>query len=318
MYVRGSKNDYEAWEGLGNKDWGWEGLLPYFRKHQTLDVAKKSPSDPKFMPNTAKEKVHGHSGPIHTSFNDYYAPIEEDFVKACYEVGGSENTLTDAWSGDHLGFYSSLAAVDRSSDVGKRSYSATAYLRPHLGRRNLKVLTEALVTKIILDGNTAKGVAFTHAGQAYKVEAVREVICSAGTIQTPQILELSGIGDPAILENAGVSCIVENKRVGANFQDHVLGGMMWDLKEGIDGFDSLHGEEFAKIHQEIYDKSGTGMYSSPGMLMGFVSYASLVSKEELEQTIKEVREHSMAVTDFEKAQEEVGKKLSDWYSARAR
>ncbi|TLD19559.1 GMC oxidoreductase [Venturia nashicola] len=176
--------------------------------HQTLDVAKMSPKDPKFMPNTAKEKVHGNSGPIHTSFNDYYAPIEEDFVKACYEVGDCENTLTDAWSGDHLGFYSSLATVDRSHDV----------------------LTEALATKIILDGNTANGVEFTHAGETYKVGATKEVICSAGTTQTPQILELSGIGDPAVLEKVGVKCLVENKRVGSNFQHHALGGMMRSME----------------------------------------------------------------------------------------
>lgn len=80
---------------------------------------------------------------------------------------------------------------------------------------------------------------------------------------------------------------------------------MWDLQDGIEGFDSLHGEEFAKVHQEIYEKSGTGMYSSPGMLMGFVSYASIVSKEELDETIREIREQSLAKTDFEKAQEEV-------------
>lgn len=124
---------------------------------------------------------------------------------------------------DHLGFYSSLAAVDRSSDVGKRSYAATAYLRPNLGRPNLRVLTDALATKIVLDGNVASGVDFVHNGQTYRIEANKEVICSAGTIQTPQLLELSGIGDPTILEKAGVKCMVENKRVGYGFQDHVLG-----------------------------------------------------------------------------------------------
>jgi len=76
MYVRGSKGDYEAWESLGNKGWGWEGMQPYFRKHQTLDIAKKAPKDPKFMPDAAREKYHGTDGPIHTSFNDTYAPIE--------------------------------------------------------------------------------------------------------------------------------------------------------------------------------------------------------------------------------------------------
>jgi len=89
----------------------------------------------------------------------------------------------------------------------------------------LRVLTEALATKIELDGNVAKGVEFLVNGQTYKVTANKEVICSAGTIQTPQILELSGIGDPAVLEKAGVRCKVENKRVGYGFQDHVLGNL---------------------------------------------------------------------------------------------
>lgn len=76
MYVRGSKGDYEAWESLGNKGWGWDGMQPYFRKHQTLDVAKKAPKNPQFMPDAARDKYHGNDGPIHTSFNTVWAPIE--------------------------------------------------------------------------------------------------------------------------------------------------------------------------------------------------------------------------------------------------
>ncbi len=77
--------------------------------------------------------------------------MEEDFIKACYDISKTENTLVDAWSGDHLGFYSSLGAIDRTGDAGTRSYAATGYLKPNLGRPNLKVLTQALVCKIILD-----------------------------------------------------------------------------------------------------------------------------------------------------------------------
>ena len=72
MYVRGSREDYDAWESLGNKGWGWEGMLPYFKKHQTLDVTKATRQGDKYMPHAAKEKYHGSDGPIHTSFNDYY------------------------------------------------------------------------------------------------------------------------------------------------------------------------------------------------------------------------------------------------------
>jgi choline dehydrogenase-like flavoprotein len=72
MYVRGSKADYDGWESLGNKGWGWEGMAPYFRKHQTYDANGDVHPDPQFMPYAAQEKHHGNEGPIHTSFNDYY------------------------------------------------------------------------------------------------------------------------------------------------------------------------------------------------------------------------------------------------------
>jgi choline dehydrogenase-like flavoprotein len=111
--------------------------------------------------------------------------LEEDFAKAAYEVSGTDKTLVDAWSGDHLGFYSSLGAVNRSDDPGKRSYAATGYLRLNLGRPNLKVLTEAQATKIVLDGTTATGVEFVHGGRNFKVNAKQEVVLSTGVIQTP-------------------------------------------------------------------------------------------------------------------------------------
>jgi choline dehydrogenase-like flavoprotein len=211
-----------------------------------------------------------------------------------------------------MGFYSSLGAVDRTNDVGRRSYAATGYLRPNLSRPNLKVLTEALATKITLDGDTATGVEFQKDGQKYSVKASKEVILSGGVINSPQLLELSGIGDPEILKAAGVECKIENKRVGANFQDHVLGGMLYDLKDGVISMDSMHKDEYAAQQQEQYEKNRNGLLGSPGMLMGFVSYASLVSKEQLDATINEIRENSLAKTDFEKAQEDViVKQLSD-------
>lgn len=239
-------------------------------------------------------------------------PFEYDFCEAAYEVGGKASTLVDAWSGDHMGFYSSLAAVNRTTDPGRRSYAATGYLLPNIGRSNLKVLAEAMATKITLDGDIATGIEFFHSGGKHTIKASKEVVLAAGVIQSPQLLELSGIGDPEVLKAAGIHVRVENKSVGANFQDHVLGGMLYDLAEGVNSMDSLHGAEYAKAQEEIYRKTGKGAYGSPGMLMGFVSYASLVDKETLERTIAEVREHSTAKTAFEKAQEEViVKQLSD-------
>ena len=101
MYVRGSRGDYDGWESLGNKGWGWEGMRKYFAKHQTVDITGKE-SKTGFMPIAGKEEFHGSDGPIHTSFNDYYEPFEEDFCTAAYEVNGTPSTLKDAWSGDHV------------------------------------------------------------------------------------------------------------------------------------------------------------------------------------------------------------------------
>jgi choline dehydrogenase-like flavoprotein len=175
------------------------------------------------------------------------------------------------------------------------------------------VLTEALVTKVNLDGDTATGVEFVgNDGQKHSVKASKEVILSGGVINSPQILELSGIGDPEILKKAGVDCRIENNRVGANFQDHVLGGMLYDLADGVESMDSMHNPEYAAKVQEQYEKSRNGLLGSPGMLMGFVSYASLVSKEQLNETIAEIKKNSLAKTDFEKRQEDViVKQLSD-------
>lgn len=232
-------------------------------------------------------------------------PLEEDFATAAYEVTGTTKTIRDAWSGDHLGFYSSLGAVNRTDDPGKRSYAATGYIRPNVGRPNLKVLTEAHVGKIVLDGKRATGVEFYYQGQKHTVSAKNEVVLSAGVIQTPQLLELSGVGDPAVLEKAGVECKVENIGVGANFQDHVLGGLLFDLKPGVESMDALHTEEFMKAQQDVYETTQKGVYASPGMMMGFVSYASIASPEEVKQTIADIKKTSQAKTEFAKAQEKI-------------
>lgn len=211
-----------------------------------------------------------------------------------------------------MGFYSSLAAVNRTTDPGRRSYAATGYLLPNANRSNLKVLTDAMATKIVLEGNVATGIEFSHEGKRHTVNASKEVVLSAGVIQSPQLLELSGIGDPNVLKAAGVELKVENKRVGKNFQDHVLGGMLYNLADGLTSLDSLHGAEYAKAQEAIYRETNRGPYGSPGMLMGFVSYASLVDQETLDQTIAEVRKHSTAETEFEKAQENlIVKQLAD-------
>lgn len=203
----------------------------YMRKHQTLEPTTKAAHRADTM--FTVDEFHGTDGPVRTSFNDTRLPIEDDIVKACDEACGLDKKPNDPWSGDHIGFFQTLGAVVRTGpNAGKRSYSARGYLEPNMGRPNLKVLCDALVTKIELDGNSATGVSFKHAGSSYNVPASREVLVTAGVIQSPQILELSGIGDPDVLRSAGVDLKVENRAVGENFQDHSVTLAGYQLQEG--------------------------------------------------------------------------------------
>jgi len=138
---------------------------------------------------------------------------------------------TDPWSGDHLGFFNTLGAVARTGpNKGKRSYAARGYFEANAQRPNLHLLCDALVTNVELNGGRAVGVNFTHEGRTHNVKAAKEIIVSCGALQTPQILELSGIGDPDVLKAAGVECKVVNKGVGANFQDHALTAVVWEVR----------------------------------------------------------------------------------------
>jgi choline dehydrogenase-like flavoprotein len=230
----GQREDYDHWAALGIPGWGWKDLLPYFRKHQTIDEPGSH------ITTTYDKQFHGCSGPIHTSFPSFRSPVETAWVKACHSVlvasGHQCLTPKDAWSGEHKGIYSSLSVVDNVENKGTRSYATTGYLIPALGRPNLKVLTQSLVIRAKLKSEHGKvnavGMEFVNDGKQYLVTASREIILCAGAIKTPQVLELSGIGNRSILTKAGITTLVENAEVGASLQDHVLSGIVYDLASG--------------------------------------------------------------------------------------
>lgn len=198
------------------------------RKHQTLEPIDDSVTDRSTMPFVGEN--HGTSSPVWTSFNHWRLPIEDDVTKACDKVTGFNKKSDDPWSGDHIGFFNNLGTVARTGpNKGERSYAARCYFEANVQRTNLHVLCEALVTNVDLNGDKAVGVNFTHEGCIHNVKAASEVIVSCGALQTPQILELSGIGDPDVLHAAGVECKVVNRGVGANFQDHSLTEVVWEL-----------------------------------------------------------------------------------------
>lgn len=302
MYVRGSTADYDDWAILGrDQSWSASELAPYFRKHQTLDPVDTSIKERGFMPFV--EAFHGTEGPIHTSFNDWRVPFEDNFMNACDDIAGMKQRPKDPWSGDHIGFYSGLGAVDRTNQKGTRSYAASGYLAPNLGRTNLKILTEAFASNVILKDNAAIGVKFTHGGGTHEVHAKKEIVVSAGVYQTPQILELSGIGDPDVLQKAGVECLVANPGVGANLQDHALSVAVYELSDGHSSSDSLHKPEVQEQLQKVYMETQAGGLAAAACCMGFLPYSSLVSSFELEQICASIAQ-TPNQTPFQKRQYE--------------
>ncbi|KAI4091638.1 MAG: hypothetical protein LQ344_003989 [Seirophora lacunosa] len=221
MWCRGNKGDYDAWEKLGNKGWGWDGMLPYFKKSETFQVPTQDYQ--KKHQVHYDQDYHGTRGPLHTIYSAEYGVSSKLWHETLNNLGVESNR--SHMSGSSVGAWTALTAIDPSTQ--KRCYSVPAYYLPVAHRENLVVLTNATVRDIILeksnasDEHIAKGVRFIHDLLLHTINVSGEVILSAGAVQSPQLLELSGIGHPAILSAAGIETAVANPNVGENLQEHM-------------------------------------------------------------------------------------------------
>lgn len=194
---------------------------PYFRKSETFHVPDKAYQERHQA--YFDQDYHGTNGPLHTVYSADYAASSQYWHATLNNVGVDTNR--SHLSGSNVGCWTSLTGVDPQTQ--KRCYSAPAYYLPAADRKNLVLLTEAMVREVILEKDsssdewTAKGVRFSHQSQEYTVQTSGEVIVCAGSIQSPQLLELSGIGNSSILQAAGIEPKVSNPNVGENLQDHM-------------------------------------------------------------------------------------------------
>jgi choline dehydrogenase-like flavoprotein len=284
------------------------------RKHEKLEITTDAVSDPAMA---IVDEYHGKSGPIAASFNDSWVPVSENFVTACEEVTGIRKKARDAWSGDHIGFAYSLGTVYRTGpNKGKRSYAARGYFEDNAHRENLHVLCDAMVTKIVLDGHRATGVNFVFAGSTHQIGVNREVIVSCGSIQSPQILELSGIGDPDVLKKAGVECKIVNKGIGANYQDHAMGGAIFEVHpEVVTAADLFKPEAMAAAQKALMEEQ-SGPLTHAGATMGFFPYKLFASADEQEEVLMSIEKDMDKVTPFQRKQyERIMEHLKDDRSA---
>ena len=202
VYVRGHARDFDEWEARGATGWGYRNCLPYFRKAETW--------------TGCGDEYRGGDGPLDTcNGNEMANPLYRAFIEAGREAGYLETADYNGYQQEGFG------PMHMTVRNGVRASAANAYLKPVRGRDNLTVVTGAMTERIVLEGKRAVGVAYERDGVARTVLAAREVILAAGSIGSPQLLQLSGIGPGAVLRAAGVEVAHDLPGVGENLQDHL-------------------------------------------------------------------------------------------------
>lgn len=201
VYCRGTASDYDGWAQAGNEGWSFADILPYFRRAETFEHGQ--------------DGWHGGTGPLRVGRPQVKHPLARAFVAAGCAAGHAYNDDSNGARREGFG------PVDVTASRGTRSSTAAAYLYPVRHRKNLTILTGAQTTRLLFKGNRAIGVAYRRKGREHQLFAAREVVLSAGAINSPQLLMLSGIGPAAHLLEHGIAPLIDLPGVGQNLQDHL-------------------------------------------------------------------------------------------------
>ena len=210
IFQRGNPLDYERWAAdPGMQHWDYAHCLPYFKRMENCLAG-----DDHSGPDGTRGKYHGDDGPLVLERGPALNPLFEAFLEATEQAGHPRTTDVNGYRQE--GF----AAFDRNVHRGRRLSAARAYLHPVLGRRNLHLATRAFTTRILFEGTRATGVEYVKGGRTQTVQA-GEVICCGGSINSPQLLQLSGVGPADLLARHGIDVVADVGAVGANLQDHL-------------------------------------------------------------------------------------------------
>ncbi|KAI0016138.1 putative GMC oxidoreductase [Xylariomycetidae sp. FL0641] len=277
----------DTWDSLGNVGWNWKSMEPYYNKAFTLPVVaealKRSLAIDKWTPH---QQLPG--GPIKLSFPgapDH--PLREAWAES-FEGMGRLNADGPWGNVSGVGAFSNLASID--PEERNRCHAANAYYEPHKDRQNLQILTNAQVEKVIFEpGSTrAIGVQYRLGTETKTVFAKKEVILAAGALQTPKLLELSGIGDEPTLGSLGIRTIKHLAGVGENLQDHICCAIGYEAADEIETLDSLLRQEPAAIAEAMEDFTvrRAGLLTSSGILT--YAYMSLPSSSSMTASSREL------------------------------
>jgi choline dehydrogenase-like flavoprotein len=271
-----SRTIINSWELLGNSGWNWKAFEPYYAKAYSIPGLQPELKDHLGIGWEIEER----RGPIQTSYaSKIQDPISKAWIETFKNLG--LNMDQDPFSGLPIGAFASLSSIDPATK--ERSYAATAYYTPAAHRQNLHVLLNCDVQKILLERANykfrASGVQYLSNGKLLTVSARREIILAAGSIQSPKVLEFSGIGDATLLQAHGIEVNIDNPFVGENLQDHFVCGIGFEAQDHVPTLDDLVRQDPKAI------EGAMGEYftakSGPMTSVGVASYGYLPMIETL-------------------------------------
>jgi len=245
VFVRGQAQDYDTWSQLGNRGWSYREVLPVFRDMESYQ-------------GEGEEEYRGRAGPLRVTENREDGALYEKLIKAAGEVGIPYTKDYNGASQEGIGM------TQTTIRNGKRMSTAVCYLDPARSRPNLTIQANALTECLLLEGKRCVGVRYTVNGQQREARANREVIVSAGSINSPQLLELSGIGQPELLKSLGIEVRHELKGVGENLRDHYYPRMKWTIPAEHNLTYNARTRGLGMVWQALkYAVTGTGLLGIP-------------------------------------------------------
>ena len=200
LYIRGQAEDFNHWRQLGNTGWSFDDVLPYFRRAEDQQ--------------RGEDDLHGVGGPLSVSDVSETHPLCDAFITACEQAGLPRTDDFNGQSQEGAGYF------QLTTRKGRRWSTARGYLKPARKRPNLRVISSALTTRILFEGRRAVGVEYVQGGTTHRARANAEVILAGGAFNSPQLLQLSGVGPADLLRQHGIAVIADMPGVGADLQDH--------------------------------------------------------------------------------------------------
>jgi choline dehydrogenase len=281
LYIRGQAEDFNHWRQLGNTGWSFTDVLPYFRRAEDQE--------------RGEDELHGVGGPLAVRDVSEPHPLCEAFIEACGEAGIPRTDDFNGATQEGAGYF------QLTTRKGRRWSTARAYLAPARKRHNLAVVSHALATRILFEGCRAVGVEYRKEGATHTAHADGEVILASGAFNSPQLLQLSGVGPGELLAQHGIKVVVDMKGVGADLQDHYQARFNYRCSERItmnDMMGSMRGRVAAGLRYALLRK---------GFLTIGAGYAGAFAKTDPKMETPDVQFHFILFSA-----DSVGQKLHPW------